>query len=181
MKAPRKFQICIFLGLLLTTILASMGVNSLEVIVGGSPLKDVYYQGEELILRAVVWNNGSSALEILYFNISIWRIEERYGRLRNIERVYYAKFEKNITIEPNQQFSEEIIIKINLQPARYNLSFAVVTKFTAGATTESTNYIVPSHIFWVKPSFEIPILIWAGIIEVILMGLALFIYRRLRR
>jgi len=180
MKMANKMAKFISIGLLLSLILMPTALHSVNVVVGSSPLKDVYYQGEELVIQVVVWNNGSSTLKILNFNISIWRVEERYGRLRNVERVYNQEFDKNVTIDPNQQFSEEIVVKINLQPARYNLSLAVTTKFLAGAAAENTQYIIKSHLFWVKPNFEIPVLLWATIIEVILIGMAIFVYRHLR-
>jgi len=179
MRKTNKITRFISITLLLSLVFMPT-LHSIEVVVGSSPLKDVYSQGEELAIQVVVWNNGSSPLEILNFNISIWRVEKRYNKLRNVERVYNQKLDKNVTIEPNQQFSEEIVVKINLQPARYNLSLAVTTKFLTGAAAENTRYIIKSHLFWVKPSFEVPVLLWATIIEVILIGMAIFIYKRLR-
>lgn len=183
MKALTKLRGYKFLALLFLISLSIAKASAKEVIVGASPLKSTYYQGETIIIRAVVWNNGSSKINVLYFNVSIWRVEKRYNRLRNVENVYSGKFDANISLEPNQQFSKEIHIKSNLQPAQYNLSLSVVVQYTTGPATGSkdTFYIIPTHLFTIKPSFEIPVLIWAIVIEAILIGFALYIYKGLRR
>ncbi|MCR8454705.1 MAG: hypothetical protein NDP13_06935, partial [Crenarchaeota archaeon] len=90
----------ILLALFLLTALVLTEVHSLEVLIGHSSLKDVYYQGEDLIIDVSVWNNGTSALRIIHFNLTIWRVEKRYDRLRNVELVYNSTIKKNETISP---------------------------------------------------------------------------------
>ncbi|MCR8487499.1 MAG: hypothetical protein NDP22_03705, partial [Crenarchaeota archaeon] len=150
------------------------------VLIGHSSLKDVYYQGEDLIIDVSVWNNGTSALRIIHFNLTIWRVEKRYDRLRNVELVYNSTIKKNETISPGQIYSLRILVTVTFQPAQYNLSLAVVTRFALGAAGEREDYIIPTYLFWVKPTFEVPTIVWAIVVEVVLIGLAIYIYRRLR-
>lgn len=176
----KRIHAAAFLMLFMLALLTFKGAQSLEIVMGYAPLKDKYYQGEELVINVSVWNNGTSALRVLYFNLTVWRVEKRYDRLRNVELVYNKTLNKNETITQGQVYSLRIIVPIMFQPAQYNLSLAVVTRFVLGGGGEREEYIIPTHLFWVKPTYEVPVIVWAIIIEAVLIGFTLYIYRRLK-
>jgi len=172
----------LMLAVFIILIMSAHSCYSAEVIVLGSNLKDVYYKGEELVISISVLNNNSKGniLNITLINTTIWRIEKRYNRWRNIEKVYNDTKEIGELIEPGQVFSTEIRIKLDFTPARYNLTVDVKTKFTAGAAAETSNYVVKGHLFWIKSSITIPTIVWAIVVDVILVLVALIAYKKLR-
>ncbi|MEX0568731.1 MAG: hypothetical protein Q6363_006180 [Candidatus Njordarchaeota archaeon] len=170
------------LGLLLVATIRIYSVKSSDVVVVGSILEDTYYQGDVMTIRVAIMNNASSenTLEIILINTTIWRIEQRYERWRNIEVIYNRTDNIGTTIERNEVFSTEIEIKINFQPARYNITVEVRAKFRAGAAGEQSYYVVKGHMFWVKSSLSIPPMAWALVLDVIIIIAALFVYRKLK-
>ncbi len=172
----------VLLLLMLPLHIAIKGVEAKDVLTSASELKEVYRKGEEMVIYVSVFNNhsGTNILNITEVNTTIWRIEKRYNRWRNIERVYSRTREIGQLINPGEVFSIEIRIKLDYTPARYNITVCVITKFTAGAAGEVENYVVKGHLFWIKSAITIPTIVWAIIADVILMVVGLFIYRRLR-
>lgn len=175
-----KIEKLAFVLIIASLIMTTSSMYSAEIIYGATSLKDTYYQGDTIAIQITVLNNGTSVLEIKAVNVSIWRVERRYNRLRNIELVYNKTFPKNVKIDVGDLFSTLVEVKIDFPPAQYNISVSIVADFVAGGGGESVEYVVPSHLFWVKANFDIPILAWALIINVILVALTVYIYRRLK-
>ncbi len=147
-----------------------------SVVVEASGLKDEYRKGETLTLYVSVLNNKTGGtLTVEKLNISIWRIEKRYTRWRNVERVYNRSREIDETIEKGQVLSIRIQILLDFTPARYNLTVAVYTDESADPV-----YAVKGYLFWVKSAVEIPPIVWAIVADVIFILVALIIYRKLR-
>jgi len=155
-------------------------IYAADVVVSGSRPRDTYYRGEELVVYVSILNNHSqgSVLEVSKINVTIWRVEKRHEMWRNIEKVYNTSRKLNEKIEPEQIFSIEVRVKLDFTPARYNLTIAVIASFTGGA--EKTYYPVKNHLFWVKSAVSIPPLGWAAIADVVLVLIAIILYRKLR-
>lgn len=170
------------LSLLLMALVRISPLSSAEVVATSSSLENTYYQGDQMIIRIAIMNNASTenVLEIIHINTTIWRIEQRYKRWRNIELVYNKTDKIGVTIDPHQVFSTQIKIRIDFQPAKYNLTVEVRTRFRAGAEGEKSYYVVKGHEFWVKSSLSIPPLAWAIVVDVIIIMIAWIVYRRLK-
>jgi len=146
------------------------------VTTASSKLKDEYYRGEYLVAYITIMNErGGSKITIRRVNITIWRIEKRYEKWRNIEVVYNKTINISEGIEGGQAFSMEIKVKLDFNPARYNITIAVYS-----TATGSPHYPVRGHRFWVRSAIEIPPIVWAVIVDALFILVAVMIYRRMR-
>jgi len=166
-----------FIALLCIVVINVAPIHTKSVIVKASNLKEEYYKGEDLILYVSILNNksGGGVLTIEKLNISIWRVEKRYDRWRNIEMVYNKSREIGETIEANQVYSIRIQIQLNFTPARYNLTVAIYTD-----ETSEPYYAVKGYLFWIRSAVRIPPIVWAIIVDVLFILAAMIIYRKLR-
>ena len=101
----------VLLLLMLPLHIAIKGVEAKDVLTSASELKEVYRKGEEMVIYVSVFNNhsGTNILNITEVNTTIWRIEKRYNRWRNIERVYSRTREIGQLINPGEGFSKSLI------------------------------------------------------------------------
>ena len=152
----RKISKSILLGvigliLLLTPIV--INVQSSRYITNASGLKNEYRQNETLEVVGVIFNNDSTVMQVLSFNVIVKAAVVHGGGNATV----YVNITKDINqdIEQHQAYTAFVKIPLkNLLPDSYNVTAFFKIKYYG--EDEETVYVIENTQIRVRPYIEIP-------------------------